>query len=72
MTTSALKEIKEDAKVPFSTSPKAGRNQVIYKNDVNPLRSTKMLDKLDLDLDSPRLKIAMDNLGISVSELKMM
>jgi len=29
-----------------------------------------MLDKLDLDLDSPRLKIAMENLGIDSSELK--
>lgn len=28
-----------------------------------------MLEKLDLDLDSPRLKIAIENLGITVDEL---
>jgi len=31
-----------------------------------------MLDKLELDLDSPRLRIAIDNLGVSVGELKLL
>ena len=30
-----------------------------------------MLEKVDLDLDSPRLKIAIDNLGLVPSELKL-
>ena len=71
MNSSALKEIKEDIKMPYSTSPSGARSQTIVKNDIISLRNPKMLDKLDLDIDSPRLKIAMDNLGVSASELRV-
>lgn len=39
-------------------------------NDIKPLRSIKMLDKVDLDLDSPRMRLAIDNLGIGINELQ--
>lgn len=42
-----------------------------HRNDVRPLKHVKQLEKLDLDLDSPRLKLAIKNLGVSPAELKL-
>lgn len=40
------------------------------KNDIRDIRSFKQLDKVDLELDSPRFTQAADNLGISISECR--
>jgi len=40
------------------------------RNDIREIRTVKMLMKVNLDLDSPRLREACDNLGIETSELK--
>lgn len=37
----------------------------IFKNDIREIRSLKQLEKIDLDFESPRLKKAMFNLGVS-------
>lgn len=40
------------------------------KNDIRDIRSYKQLEKVDLDLESPRLKQAMQNLGIDSDEMR--
>ena len=37
-------------------------------NDIKDIRSVKMLDKVFLDFDSPRLRQAMDDLGVKQEE----
>ena len=71
MVSPGLKEGKEDLKAQFPANSSL-RGQTKIKNDINHLKTTKMLDKLELDLDSPRLRIAIDNLGVSVEELKLL
>ena len=38
------------------------------RNEIKEIRNYKQLDKVDLDYDSPRLKQAMYNLGVSKEE----
>jgi len=38
-------------------------------NDVKEIRSEKQLERIHLDLESPRLKKAMHNLGVSPREI---
>jgi Leucine-rich repeat (LRR) protein len=40
----------------------------IKNNDIRDIRSIRQLDKVNLDFDSPRLKQAMDDLGVSIEE----
>jgi hypothetical protein len=40
-----------------------------YRNDISPPKNVKSLYSINLDLDSPRMKMAMDNLGITSDEL---
>ena len=71
MVSPSLRDGKEDLKVPYPANSPV-RGQAAIKNDISHLKTTKMLDKLDLDIDSPRLRIALDNLGINVGELKLL
>lgn len=41
------------------------------KNDVNPPKSLKQFQNSNIDFDSPRMKKALDNLGITHSELQI-
>jgi hypothetical protein len=41
----------------------------VKKNDIREIRSIKQLAKVNLDLDSPRMKQAIQNLGVAESEL---
>jgi hypothetical protein len=43
--------------------------KVQKKNDIKEIRSIKQLNQVNLDLDSPRIKQAMENLGITENEL---
>ena len=47
-----------------STKPKK------IKNDVKDIKSFKMLEKVDLDLDSPRFQQACQALGIDRSSMR--
>lgn len=38
------------------------------RNDIKEIRNYKQLEKVDLDYDSPRLKKALYNLGVSKEE----
>ena len=38
------------------------------RNDIKEIRNHKQLEKLDLDFESPRIKKAMFNLGVSKEE----
>jgi hypothetical protein len=38
------------------------------RNDIKEIRNYKQLEKVDLDFDSPRLKKALYNLGVSKEE----
>jgi hypothetical protein len=40
------------------------------RNDIRDIRSYKQLERVQLDLDSPRLRKACENLGVEVDELK--
>mmetsp|Transcript_20464 Transcript_20464/g.20195 ORF Transcript_20464/g.20195 Transcript_20464/m.20195 type:complete len:114 (+) Transcript_20464:15-356(+) len=40
-------------------------------NDIKILKTTKQLDTIQLDLESPRMKEAMSNLGFTKENLKM-
>lgn len=41
----------------------------VMKNPIREIRTIRQLARVNLDLDSPRIKEAMDNLGISPEEL---
>ena len=41
---------------------------MIRRNDIKEIRNHKQLEKLDLDFESPRIKKAMFNLGVSKEE----
>ena len=45
------------------------QNEVISHNDITELRTVKQLQQLRLNLDSPRMAKALENLGIIKSEL---
>ena len=38
------------------------------RNEIKEIRNYKQIEKIDLDFDSPRLKRAMYNLGVSKEE----
>ena len=38
------------------------------RNDIKEIRNHKQLEKVDLDFDSPRMKKALYNLGVSKEE----
>jgi hypothetical protein len=61
-TTLALKE-----EAPAPRNPNAFNR----RNDINPPRHVRQLAKLDLELDSPRMKQALDNLGVETSEMQI-
>ena len=42
----------------------------VKKNDIREIRSIRQLARVNLDHDSPRIKEAMDKLGISPEELE--
>lgn len=41
----------------------------VKRNDIKEIRSLRQLQNVNLDLDSPRMKKAIDNLGVSETEL---
>ena len=43
-------------------------NRIKLNNDIRDIRSIKQLEKVNLDFDSPRLKQAMDDLGVKMEE----
>ena len=42
--------------------------KIKYNNNIRDIRSLKQLEKVNLDFDSPRLKKAMDDFGVSPEE----
>jgi len=40
--------------------------KIKYNNDIKDIRTMRQLEKVMLDFDSPRLKQAMDDLGVSL------
>ena len=42
----------------------------VKKNDIREIRTLRQLGRVNLDLDSPRMKEAMDTLGVSAEELE--
>lgn len=42
------------------------KDKIKYNNNIREIRSINQLDKVNLDFESPRLKQAMDDLGISI------
>jgi hypothetical protein len=45
-----------------------GKSRIKFSNDIRDIRSIKQLEKVLLDFDSPRLKQAMDDLGVNIKE----
>lgn len=52
--------------VPRNEEPK-----IKYNNDIRDIRSIKQLEKINLDCESPRLKQAMEDLGVHEDEMRM-
>jgi hypothetical protein len=42
---------------------------VVKRNDIRDIRSIRQLENVNLDLDSPRMKQAFENLGVGETEL---
>lgn len=40
--------------------------KIKLNNDIRDIRSLRQLERVNLDFDSPRLKEAMDDLGVSI------
>ena len=40
--------------------------KIKYNNDIRDIRSLRQLERVNLDFESPRMKQAMDNLGVSI------
>lgn len=51
-----------------STFSNGEAKAVIKSNEIKEIRSIKLLQKIELDFDSPRMKEAMQNLGVSQEE----
>lgn len=60
---SVLPNDKDENKAEEDEEPK-----IKYNNDIRDIRSLRQLEKVNLDFDSPRLKQAMDDLGVSFAE----
>lgn len=43
--------------------------KIVKKNDIRDIRSIRQLTKVHLDLDSPRMKQALEDLGVGEDEL---
>lgn len=39
-------------------------------NDLRDIRTIRQLDRVNLDFESPRLREAMDDLGVSLAEMQ--
>ena len=50
--------------------PEESKTKVKYNNNIKDIRSVRQLERVNLDFDSPRLKRAMDDLGVSWDESK--
>ena len=44
--------------------------QQVKKNDIRDIRSIRQLAKVHLDLESPRMRLALDTLGVGEDELE--
>jgi hypothetical protein len=42
--------------------------KIKYNNDIRDIRTFKQLEKVMLDFESPRMKQAMEDLGVSLKE----
>lgn len=42
--------------------------KIKYNNDIKDIRNFRQLEKVMLDFDSPRMKQAMDDLGVNIKE----
>lgn len=54
----------------FNKAEDEKKDKPKYNNDIRWLRTAAQLEKVNLNFDSPRLKQAMDDLGVSPSECK--
>ena len=53
---------------PVPEPPKPEVPVIKYNNNIKEIRSLKQLDRVNLDFDSPRMKKAMVDLGVSSDE----
>lgn len=44
--------------------------KIKYNNNIKDIRTIKQLEKVNLDFESPKLKKAMDNLGVNFTDLQ--
>ena len=44
--------------------------KIKYNNNIKDIRTIKQLEKVNLDFESPKLKKAMDNLGVNFNDLQ--
>ena len=49
---------------------KKDENEIKFNNDIRDIRTLRQLERVNLDYDSPRLKRAMDEMGVSNDEVQ--
>jgi hypothetical protein len=61
------KETEEVA--PIKDKEEIKEKKIKLNNDIKDIRSLRQLDRCNLNLESPRLLQAMDDLGVSMDEM---
>ena len=59
-----MKKVEEPADAIEEDNPRQKR----FPNDIREIRSIRMLERIELDFESPRLKRAMDEMGVTFAE----
>jgi hypothetical protein len=59
-----MKKVEEPADALEEENPRQKR----FPNDIREIRTIRMLERIDLDFESPRLRRAMDEMGVTYNE----
>ena len=62
--------MRSNNKSPETEDQKQDENKIKLNNDIRDIRSIRQIDKVHLDFDSPRLKKAMEDLGVKQEEME--
>ena len=60
---------KEAEAAPIKEPEEVKEKKIKLNNDIKDIRSLRQLDRCNLNLESPRLLQAMDDLGVSMDEM---
>jgi len=61
--------MKKEAEEATTKDEEVKEKKIKLNNDIKDIRSLRQLDRCNLNLESPRLLQAMDDLGVSMDEM---